>query len=74
MTPVVTPAALAVVGGGTVGSGVDVTGGGWRWPGDTALRLLVPGEPPLRSGAVWFRDGRCVDVLAEVLELCEQRR
>ncbi len=32
-------------------------------------RLILPSEPPGSSGAVWFRDGRCVDVLAELLEL-----
>ncbi len=40
---------------------------------DTEQRLIVPGEPPQRSGAVWFRDGRCIDVLAELLDLSEQR-
>ncbi len=35
-------------------------------------RRVGPGlaaEPPDGSGAVWRRDGRCVDVLAELLEL-----
>ncbi len=32
-------------------------------------RLIVASELPGSSGAVWFRDGRCVDVLAELLEL-----
>lgn len=32
-------------------------------------RLILPTELTGTSGAVWFRDGRCVDVLAELLEL-----
>jgi hypothetical protein len=32
-------------------------------------KLIVPAELPGPSGAVWFRDGRCVDVLAELFEL-----
>ncbi len=32
-------------------------------------RLIVPSEPPGEAGAVWHRHGRCVDVLAELLEL-----
>ncbi len=32
-------------------------------------RLILPSELPGSFGAVWFRDGRCVDVLAELLEL-----
>jgi hypothetical protein len=31
-------------------------------------RLIVPGQPPEAAGAVWFRDGRTVDVLAELLD------
>jgi hypothetical protein len=31
--------------------------------------LILPGELSGASGAVWHRDGRCVDVLAELLEL-----
>lgn len=31
--------------------------------------LILPSELPGTSGAVWHRDGRCVDVLAELLEL-----
>lgn len=31
--------------------------------------LIVPTELPGTSGAVWFRDGRCVDVLTELFEL-----
>jgi hypothetical protein len=40
---------------------------------DAEQRLIVPGEAPERSGAVWFRDGRCVDVLAELFELQRER-
>ncbi|MDQ3887421.1 MAG: hypothetical protein M3308_10550 [Actinomycetota bacterium] len=36
-------------------------------------RLLLPGELPGTSGAVWFRHGRAEDVLAELLELQEGR-
>lgn len=36
-------------------------------------RLIVPSEPPDGSGAVWFRDGPCADVLAELFELPEGR-
>jgi hypothetical protein len=39
-----------------------------RYRTDGDRRLIVPGEPPA-AGAVWHRDGRCVDVLAELLEL-----
>jgi len=31
--------------------------------------LIVPAELPGGSGAVWCRDGRCADVLAELFEL-----
>jgi hypothetical protein len=31
--------------------------------------LVLPPQPPGASGAVWCRDGRCVDVLAELFEL-----
>lgn len=31
--------------------------------------LIVASELPGTSGAVWFRDGACVDVLAELFEL-----
>lgn len=31
--------------------------------------LILPSELPGTSGAVWFRDGACVDVLAELFEL-----
>lgn len=34
---------------------------------DRPTRLVVPGESD--SGTVWRRDGRCVDVLPELLEL-----
>ena len=34
-------------------------------------QLIVPSELPGKSGAVWFRDGRCEDVLAELFELQE---
>ncbi len=33
--------------------------------------LIVP--PEYTSGAVWFRDGRTVDVLAELFELQQER-
>ncbi len=37
-------------------------------------RLIVPTEgPPGSAGAVWFRDGRCEDVLAELFELQKDR-
>ena len=36
-------------------------------------RLILPNELPGISGAVWFRDGRCEDVLAELFELPEER-
>ncbi len=39
---------------------------------DSDQRLIVPGEPE-RSGAMWFRDGRCIDVLAELLDLQRER-
>lgn len=32
-------------------------------------RPVLPDRPLSESGAVWQRDGRCVDVLAELLEL-----
>lgn len=32
-------------------------------------RLILPSGPPGSSGAVWLRDGRCAEVLAELLEL-----
>ncbi|MDQ3885481.1 MAG: hypothetical protein M3308_00320 [Actinomycetota bacterium] len=32
-------------------------------------RLIVPSEPPDGCGAVWSRDRRCADVLAELFEL-----
>jgi hypothetical protein len=32
-------------------------------------RLILPTELPGESGAVWLRDGRAEDVLAELLEL-----
>lgn len=35
--------------------------------------LILPTELPGTSGAVWFRDGRAEDVLAELLELQEGR-
>jgi hypothetical protein len=35
--------------------------------------LIVPSELPGDTGAVWFRDGRCEDVLAELFELQEGR-
>ena len=35
--------------------------------------LILPTELPGESGAVWFRDGRCEDVLAELFELQEER-
>jgi len=31
--------------------------------------IVVSAEPPGGSGAVWCRDGRCDDVLAELFEL-----
>ena len=36
-------------------------------------RLIVPSELPGESGAVWFRNGRCEDVLVELFELQEER-
>ncbi len=36
-------------------------------------RLILPNELPGISSAVWFRDGRCEDVLAELFELPEER-
>ncbi len=33
--------------------------------------LIVPSALPGESGVVWFRDGRCEDVLAELFELLE---
>jgi hypothetical protein len=50
----------------TRGSDPIVPSGGAVW------RRVGPGlraEPPDSSGAVWRRDGRCEDVLAELLEL-----
>jgi len=35
--------------------------------------LILPTEPPDGSGVVWRRDGRCEDVLAELLELQQER-
>ncbi len=35
--------------------------------------LILPSELPGSAGAVWFRDGTCVDVLAELLELQAER-
>jgi hypothetical protein len=35
--------------------------------------LILPTELPGGSGAVWARDGRCVDVLAELVKLQEGR-
>lgn len=35
--------------------------------------LILPGQVPSESRAVWFRDGRCEDVLAELFELQEER-
>lgn len=35
--------------------------------------LIVPSELPATSGAVWFREGRCIDVLAELFELQQER-
>lgn len=32
-------------------------------------RLIVPSELPGEPGAVWFREGSCVDVLGELFEL-----
>lgn len=32
-------------------------------------RQIAPSEPPGETGAVWHRDGRCADVLAELLGL-----
>lgn len=34
-------------------------------------RLILPTEQPGYSGAVWHRDGRCEDVLAELFELSD---
>lgn len=36
-------------------------------------RLIVPPELRDESGAVWFREGRAEDVLAELFELQEGR-
>lgn len=36
-------------------------------------QLILPSEVPGSTGTVWFRDGRCVDVLAELFELQEVR-
>jgi len=35
--------------------------------------LILPTELPGEPGAVWFRDGRCENVLAELFELQEER-
>lgn len=35
--------------------------------------LVLTTELPGTSGAVWFRDGRCIDVLAELFELQTER-
>lgn len=32
-------------------------------------RLILPGELPSESRAVWHREGRCEDVLAQLFEL-----
>lgn len=40
-----------------------------RTADDGRSRLIVPGEPPGSAGAVWQRDGRGEDVLAELFEL-----
>ncbi len=42
-------------------------------PASAYPATVVPSEPPDGSGAVWFRDGRCEDVLAELFELQEGR-
>ncbi len=39
-----------------------------RTDDDGRSRLIVPGEPPGSAGAVWRRDGRVEDVLAELLD------
>ncbi len=39
-----------------------------------ASDLIVPPEPPSGSGAVWRRDGRCDEVLAELLGLPAEGR
>jgi len=36
-------------------------------------QLILPSELPGSSETVWFRDGRCEDVLAELFELQEER-
>ncbi|MDQ3154270.1 MAG: hypothetical protein M3R63_21985 [Actinomycetota bacterium] len=38
-----------------------------------ADRLILPSSLPGESGAVWLRDGRCADVLAELFELPDAR-
>lgn len=45
-----------------------------RYPTDDD-RLIVPTDVALSGtvGAVWFRDGHCVDVLAELFELERER-
>ncbi len=35
--------------------------------------LILPGQVPSESGAVWHRDGACVDVLADLFELQRER-
>lgn len=35
--------------------------------------LILPTKLPGESGAVWLRDGRCENVLAELFELQEER-
>lgn len=42
----------------------------YRTDGDTAL--IMPTDAP-GAGAVWFRDGSCVEVLAELFELQQER-
>jgi hypothetical protein len=40
---------------------------------DAIVAVILPTELPGTSGAVWFRDGRCIDVLAELFELQTER-
>jgi hypothetical protein len=39
-----------------------------RYRTDSESRLIVPGDALGGSGAVWQRDGRCDEVLAELLD------
>lgn len=40
-----------------------------RTDDEGASRLILPpGQPPGSTGALWRRDGRCEDVLAELLD------